>query len=198
MLARMPRATPLSADARRAAIMSATEPLLVQQGRNISTRQIADAAGIAEGTIFRVFPTKDALIDAVIEDAFDVTTVCEAIAGIDTSLPLPARMEAAAEILQARLRRMFALFHSMSLRPAEKSQREAHAKHVRNNAEIDSAIADVIGPEEDSLTVAAMTAAALLRSVTFAVTHPILSDVERSPQQIVDVLLYGVMRRQPC
>ena len=72
MLLRVPRATPLPPDERRAALIAATEPLLERFGRDVSTRQIAEAAGVAEGTIFRVFPTKEALIDAVLEEVFDV------------------------------------------------------------------------------------------------------------------------------
>nr|WP_284286883.1 helix-turn-helix domain-containing protein [Angustibacter aerolatus] len=55
----MPRATPLSPDERRRHLVDATLPLLVQHGRAVSTRQIARAAGVAEGTIFRVFDSKD-------------------------------------------------------------------------------------------------------------------------------------------
>ena len=77
----MTRAAPLPPDERRAALIAATEPLLEQFGREVSTRQIAEAASVAEGTIFRAFATKDALIDAVLEDVFDVQRTCDELAG---------------------------------------------------------------------------------------------------------------------
>ena len=43
---------------RRKAILEALIPLLVEQGGDVTTKEIAEAAGIAEGTIFRVFPDK--------------------------------------------------------------------------------------------------------------------------------------------
>ena len=52
-------------------IVEATLPLLLEHGEMVTTRQIAEAAGIAEGTIFRVFADKDELIAAVVEHAVD-------------------------------------------------------------------------------------------------------------------------------
>src|SRR5687768_2663903 len=82
-----PRASALPADERRAAIVAATLPLLVEHGAAVTTRQIAEAAGIAEGTIFRVFPHKDELIDAALETAFDHAPLEAALQAIDPALP---------------------------------------------------------------------------------------------------------------
>ena len=49
---------------------------------------------------------------------FDVQRTCDELAAIDPSLDLEERLVAAVVVLQARLRRVFALFHSMRLEPA--------------------------------------------------------------------------------
>jgi AcrR family transcriptional regulator len=63
------RASALPPGERRSMIVQATLPLLLEHGEMVTTRQIADAAGIAEGTIFRVFADKDELIAAVLDAA---------------------------------------------------------------------------------------------------------------------------------
>ena len=59
------RAAALPPEERRAAIIDAARPLLIEHGENVTTRQLADAAGIAEGTIFRVFADKDELLSLI-------------------------------------------------------------------------------------------------------------------------------------
>src|SRR6186997_786846 len=96
------RATALPPSERRAEIVAATLPLLLAHGSSVTTRQIAEAAGIAEGTIFRVFPDKERLIEAVVEAAFDTRAVDEALARIPATLPLEDRLVAAVDILRRR------------------------------------------------------------------------------------------------
>src|SRR3954469_20453262 len=93
------RASALPPAERRAAIVAATLPLMLEQGTAVTTRQIAEAAGIAEGTIFRVFPDKDALVRAVLDAAFDPGPVERALAALNPADPLEARLEAAVRIM---------------------------------------------------------------------------------------------------
>ncbi|MCU7726172.1 TetR/AcrR family transcriptional regulator [Actinoplanes sp. KI2] len=57
----------LRADARRnrARILEAAEKVLVERGTTVSTEEIARAAGVGVGTLFRHFPTKEELIQGV-------------------------------------------------------------------------------------------------------------------------------------
>jgi AcrR family transcriptional regulator len=192
------RATPLPPDERRAALIAATEPLLEQFGREVSTRQIAEAANVAEGTIFRAFATKDALIDAVLEDVFDVQRTCDELHRIDLAVGLEPRMVAAVAVLQARLRKVFALFHSMRLAPRP-HQPDFRARQHQDNERLNAEIARLLQPDRDRLRVPPDEAANALRAITFALTHPIVgNDRHPRPEQIADVVLHGIAGGAGC
>jgi AcrR family transcriptional regulator len=58
---------PLRADARRnrARLLEAAEVVVAAKGVSASTEEVARAAGVGVGTLFRHFPTKEALLEAV-------------------------------------------------------------------------------------------------------------------------------------
>jgi len=60
-------------DARRnhARLVAAARTLLARDGLDVSVREIAREAGVGVGTVYRHFPTRDALIDAILEDAVE-------------------------------------------------------------------------------------------------------------------------------
>jgi AcrR family transcriptional regulator len=58
----------LRADARRnrARVLEAAEAAVASKGTSVSTEEIARDAGVGIGTVFRHFPTKEALLEAVV------------------------------------------------------------------------------------------------------------------------------------
>jgi AcrR family transcriptional regulator len=96
------RVPALAPEERRAALIAATIPLLHEHGLEVSTRQIAAAAGVAEGTIFGVFESKNSLVVCSVVKALDPEPTLDALDTIDRSLPLRERMAIAAELIHAR------------------------------------------------------------------------------------------------
>jgi AcrR family transcriptional regulator len=76
---------PLRADAERnrARILAAADEVFAERGLDVSLDDIAAHAGVGVGTVYRRFPDKDALIDALFEDKID-----QAVALADDSLEI--------------------------------------------------------------------------------------------------------------
>lgn len=189
------RARPLPPAARRAALISATLPLIRKHGIEVTTRQIADAAGVAEGTIFRVFPDKDSLIQAAVDTAFDPAPVVSALERIDPSEPLAERLRAAARIVQGWLTTIINLM--LALRASRPLGEKPHLKRPRPSDVIGATIARLIEPDRDQLRVPPAQAARLLRLLLFSGSHPGIADGKLlTPEEIVEVLLDGIRARQ--
>jgi AcrR family transcriptional regulator len=54
----------------RAKLVAAARDLFARNGLDVPVEEITHQAGVGMGTLYRHFPTKDELIDAVLEDAF--------------------------------------------------------------------------------------------------------------------------------
>lgn len=63
---------PVRSDAKRnrERLVASARELFAQSGIEVSVEEITQHAGLGMGTLYRHFPTKDELIDAVLEDAF--------------------------------------------------------------------------------------------------------------------------------
>ena len=76
----------LRADARRnrASVLEAAEAVFAASGTSASTAEIARAAGVGIGTVFRHFPTKEALLQAIILARMErLVEEADALAGAD-------------------------------------------------------------------------------------------------------------------
>jgi len=186
------RAAAMPPAERRAAIVAATLPLMLEQGTSVTTRQIAEVAGIAEGTIFRAFPDKDALVKAVIEAAFDPEPVERAFAAIDRGQPLEQRLEQAVRIMQRRLHNIWRLMSvtGRSMGPPDPKDRP--------RTDFDG-LTELFAADEELITRPPKFAAQLLRGVTLALSHPLLKpDEDVEPADIVSLFLDGIRRTPPC
>ncbi len=179
------RAPALPAEQRRQAIIAATLPLLLERGANVSTREIADAAGIAEGTIFGVFPDKESVLQAALRAAFDPEPTERALEAIDRSLSFEDQLEAAVRVMQRRFADIWRLVSSVG----EPGGRPTPPRDF-------VALADIFRAEQSRLRNDPVTAARQLRALTLAVSHPLLwASAPLTPREIVNLLLDGIRAR---
>jgi len=188
----------MTAAERRASLIEATLPLLREKGREASTKEIAKAAGVAEGTIFRVFPTKDELIDAVVANAFDPTAAIERLGRIDRSADLRTRLVAAVHLLQQRVEEISGLMHAIGRRGRPGAHGPApDTQWAAQEAMLTDAVALLIEPDRDQLRCGPLEAARRLRLISLAMGHPRLTAGHvLAPSEVVSLFLDG-MRAHP-
>jgi len=183
------RAQPMAAEERKAMIIDAVIPLLLEHGRSMTSRQIAEAAGIAEGTIFRAFGDKETLVQAAIEKYLDPEPLREALRSIDPALPLENKVRAILYLLRER-------FHSvMRIMPVIGPQRPPVPQERGEFARI---IAGILQPEADDLTMPPERVAHMLRLISFSSAFPALNEgIEFGVDELARMVLVGIAGTSP-
>jgi AcrR family transcriptional regulator len=181
------RAQPLAADERRAMIIDAVIPLLLLDGRAVTSKQIAEAAGIAEGTIFRVFKDKDSLIDAAASRYLEVDRLRRDIRAIDPTLTLEATVQ---RMLELMLDRFSGMFRMMAIVGWD----NPHRGEV-DRREFTAIIETVLAPHLDELDWSPEKVAHILRLVAFSAALPQLNQgSEFSLDELTAFVLHGIGR----
>jgi AcrR family transcriptional regulator len=197
----------MSPDDRRKAIVRALVPLLVERGGEVSTREIAQAAEIAEGTIFRVFPDKRSLMLAAAEEAINPAdgqaAFDDAMAGLTG---LRDKVVVSTQRVLDRMRMTMSVMMAVRAHlmwDEESRKADPVKKHfgppqfvLDAQAELHRRLTGIFEAHRDELAVEPEVAAIALRSLIFGASRPELGLAPAlSAEQIADLLLSGVATR---
>ncbi|WP_284294607.1 TetR/AcrR family transcriptional regulator [Luteimicrobium album] len=213
-IARSGRAAPLPPDERRAAILRAVRPVLLERGVAATTRELAEAAGVAEGTLFRVFSDKLTLIGQAAFVAADPADAVPDLDAIDRALSLRDRLVAVMEIGLARIEttmRWMAILHEIGrVDPRPQAERETAGREgwaqwvqrqTEGEAEVRAAVERVFGADP-GLRVSRARAVELFDVLLLGSSMRVIDARRRGvelepvdPAELVDLFLDGVAHR---
>jgi AcrR family transcriptional regulator len=192
------RVPALAPDERRAAIIAATIPLLRQHGLALSTKQIAEAAGVAEGTLFGVFPDKASLLQATIVTILEPGPTLDALADLRSVPDLRARLILAAKILDHSFTdntQLFGAIRTFVPPDADPSTRDALFAAMTGARERTlAALAALVEPDRHRLRRSPESTATLLTLLLMGKLRGIFGDADPvDAAEMVSLLLDGLL-----
>jgi AcrR family transcriptional regulator len=172
---------------RRAAIVEAIVPLVCARGWSVTTKEIAAAAGVADGTIFSVFKDKEELLLAALQAALDPEPVVERLSHIDLSLPLEERMVQVVDILQELAARIGQLSPTLQLDEV----RGRLPRHYSGDSFAREVLAPIFEPSRHELRLEPAVAGQALFALTSG-SNPLFYRRPLKTSEIVTLMLDGV------
>jgi AcrR family transcriptional regulator len=206
-----PRASALPPAERRVSIVRAALRLIAANGTMPTTREIAEEAGIAEGTIFRAFDTKERLVEAVVGETFCPAAISVQMDAIDPEQPLRERLVALVTVLQGRFTEIFGVMSALGLTaPPADFEEHRGCRPGTGHIPVDEQdpadgtawrgspgrLLAFVEPDADQLSCSPAELVRYLRLFTFSASHPDIAEGQiLPPQTIVAVVLDGVTRK---
>lgn len=159
---------------------------------------MAEAAGVAEGTLFTVFPDKAAMVRAAIDQHMDPEPLRASLAAISPDAPLEARLAEAASVIVAAIDDLIAFGMVLRTLPHRHDRHAGPpgpkgtppATLVAWNAALTSSVTALLEPHAPALRLPPERATAALVGLLFVSRRPFTSPEERlTVPEIVGLLL---------
>ena len=167
-------------------IVDAVIPLITEHGADVTSRQIADAAGVAEGTIFRAFGDKESLMLAAAEKFFDPETALNKLRAIDPDDPLEAKIAQMIELFRGRFKGAMRVMAAAGRRePPRAPDQQAY----------DTIVTQIFAPEVARLQLTPRRVTHLLRLLSMASALPGVSDADTpfTTDDLTHIVLHGIL-----
>ncbi|SDN51297.1 TetR/AcrR family transcriptional regulator [Allokutzneria albata] len=189
------RAPAMSPEDRRDSIVRATLPLLAEHGGNVTTSQIARAAGIAEGTVFRVFADKKELIGACLEAAFRPDGLAAELTAIPATEGLHKSLVRAVRAIGAHVDRLGSLMQGLAAsgyRQDDRENADGEDGPMRHLAPISQALSALLAPHDAQLRLGAERSTGYLMGLVFVDRLAgRFGGTTADPEELVDLFLRG-------
>jgi len=189
----------MSPEDRREALVLATIPLLLEHGANVTTSQIAKAAEVAEGTVFRAFKDKRELLVSALKRAMEPDTELDLIDHIPPTDPIEQRLIGAVNAVTGYLNRMWSLMSVLRDTGFDPHDDEDHKERKgppEGMQRVMGRIAGLFEPDAAQLRVEPALAARLLMGIVFTnrMQHEGFGEGVAEPEQLVELFLHGTIR----
>jgi len=182
------RARPMGVEQRQDMIIGVVIPLILEHGRDLTSKQIAEACGIAEGTIFRAFGDKDTLIKAAVDRYLDPLALRTSLRSIDHDLSLDDKLKAVFGLLRERFTGVIRMMSALGT-PGPPPGRRAPDTH-----EFAVVVGELLAPHADELRITPEQVAQFARVVAFASAIPAFGEsIPFTTDELLDLFKHGVM-----
>ncbi len=179
---------------RRAAIIDAAVDLLDAHGPELTTRMVAEAAGVAEGTLFRVFPTLPDLLGATYTEFLSHERLMARLTTVELGTTLESRTLGCVRGIVD----YFGHVHAVLPPPRHESVNATHAVCVRDAhkdrlADLRDWVVDVISDHAHELTVTPETYAHYLKALSMGLAMARPGGL--TPEDVTRFALDGARRK---
>jgi len=180
---------------RREMILDAAIPLFSEHGHAVTTKQIADAAGIAEGTVFRAFKDKRELCEAAVARYMDPEAIRTGLTSIDPSLTLEQKVRAVVVLMRARFAGITGIMSALGISERHGRRHIRRGAPIHHHAQMEGLLSGLLESERDRLRIDPTTSAQLIRLIVFASEIPAFNDPKAlTTDELVDFILRGIAR----